>query len=214
MDRDFGSGLIDGLNKLRAARASRDKAAVEAAGLELDRHVGSMEKLFRFLDERRRQVRPSLTVEQIIEWIDRESRRPSRWSIATWGMMSEDFEFEAMRRWLEQAGEAVRFSEPNRVAYNASDPAYYSNTEAIRDAHKVGTEHENKKLQELDPDKLKRFLRSVGCTIRFMSQRPQDGQPRGRVHQADWQRYLKSFIQLDQLAQDHAEKILLERLEE
>ena len=42
------------------------------------------------------------------------------------------------------------------VAYNDSDPAYYSNTEAIRDAHKVGTEHEIKELQELDSDKLKR----------------------------------------------------------
>jgi hypothetical protein len=126
VDRDFAEGLIAGLNRLRAARAHGDKAAVEAAGQRLNEYVGSMEKLFHFLDERRRQVRPSLTVEQIIEWVERESRHPSRWSIATWGMMSQDFEFEALRGWLERTNKAG----PWCVAWDPKDPNFMPAGEA------------------------------------------------------------------------------------
>jgi|GEM_PF-4365532 len=100
MNPDFGHGLIALLQELRAARVKGDKQAVEAAGRSLDEHVGSTRRLFDFLDERRRQVKPSLEVEQIIDWVQRESRHPSRWSIASWGMMSQDFEFEHLKEWL------------------------------------------------------------------------------------------------------------------
>lgn len=190
MNPDFGGDLIAGLNELRAARTKGDKLAIEAAGHKLDKHVGSMEKLFRFLDERRRQVRPLWTVEQIIEWIQRESQRPSRWSIATWGMMSEDFEFEALRQWLDQVGEGVKFREPNRVPWNESDPTYYPNKEAITDGHKAGTDHEIEGLRSLNPDKLNKLLRSRhGRMIRFMSRRR--APCRGKVHRDDWQKYLQ-----------------------
>lgn len=212
MNRDFGNRLIDLLAELRTARAKGDKGAVEAAGQLLDQHVGSMEKLFHFLDERRRQVRPSLTVEQIIDWIERESRRPSRWSIATWGMMSEDFEFEALRRWLEQAGETVGLRWPNERPWDKSDPAYYSNTEAIRDANKAGTDHDTNDLRGLNPDKLNKLLRSRrGRTIRFMSRKEP---PRGKVHRSDWHEYLQRLIGDQNAFEEAVEEAVTNRLDD
>lgn len=192
MNRDFGNGLIELLAELRTARAKGDKLAVEAAGRSLDEHVGSMEQLFRFLDELRRQVRPSSTVEQIIEWVERESRRPSRWSIATWGMMSQDFEFEALRQWLAQSSKTGGYRFTNQVDWNESDPTYHTNTEAIADAHKTGADHEIEDLGALNPDKLYKLLRKHGCTVRFMSRRKPF---LGKVHRVDWQRYLQSRIE-------------------
>ncbi|MBP7051601.1 MAG: hypothetical protein KBE65_11345 [Phycisphaerae bacterium] len=190
MNRDYLSRLIDGLADLRKARATGDKAAVEAACKNLDEHAGSMEKLFRALDERRKAVRPSLTVETIIEWIERESRRPSRWTAGTWGMMSEDFEFEALRRWLSEPAKIGTYQHQNRVDWNPSDPSYYTNTDAIADAHKAGNDHEIEDLEQLNPDKLNKLLRSHrGRTVRFMSREKPPF--RGRVHKDDWHKYLQ-----------------------
>lgn len=113
-----------------------------------------------------------------------------------------------LRRWEELAGRPDQLNQSmetgkqmhakaftcrysNQVPWNDADPAYYTNTDAISEARRVGTNHEIDHLKKLNSDKLNKFLRSPGCIVTFMSRR---SPCRGRVHQEEWQRYLRQQV--------------------
>lgn len=103
------------------------------------------------------------------------------------------------------ASETAGYQHPNRVPWNDSDPAYYSNTNAIKDALKVANDKDIADLRRLNHDKLKKLLRSPGCTIHFMSR----SKPfRGKVHKEEWQQYLNLLIKREHFARDRAEEML------
>jgi len=99
----------------------------------------------------------------------------------------------------------------NRVPWNPNDPAFYTNTEAIDDAHSVGEDREIDSLKKLNPGRLNKLLRSPGCGVRFMSaEKPL--QPRGKVHRDDWKAYLKSQISVSDKIELQVEQKVQERL--
>jgi len=82
----------------------------------------------------------------------------------------------------------------NRVAWDADDPKYITNSEAIKLAHKTTWNSETgiDDLEKMDLDRLKKLLRSNrGKDIHFMSQA---SPPRGKVNKAGFQKYLEMKV--------------------
>ena len=92
----------------------------------------------------------------------------------------------------KQLPENLKSSELNRVPWDPKAEGYISNTEAIASAKTFGIDHDIDDLKELDPDKLKKLLRSRNCNVTFMSTKKP--QPRGRVHEGGWDAYLKRRV--------------------
>lgn len=180
--------FVNGLADLRAARATGDKAAIREAFKKLEEQVGSVRALRDVLME----SRPPAGADGIVYWVTAECERPTPYSLCvTLHMMAEEPQFGLLKRWFSQPAETSN-QHANRVNWNESDPSYYPNKEAIADAQKAGNDHEIEDLKSLDADKLYKLLRSSrGRMVRFMSQKKP---PRGKVHQADWHKYLQMRI--------------------
>lgn len=162
MDRDFAEGLIGGLNSLRAARAQGGKAAVEAACKELEERLRSVGALFGFLEQRRKKCKPTWAMEQIIWYIECESRRPGPNSLrAILGMLSGDQESAELSRFLERAGEAGLQGDGRRIDLRQWRKGGCRNLmqDLIEDALREGVVINPRRHGENQPKELRRSLR-------------------------------------------------------
>jgi len=98
----------------------------------------------------------------------------------------------------------------NSVDWDEQAPGYITNKDAITSGKKAGQKHDIDDLNKLDFNRLRKLLRSPGCRIRYMSQKYP--QPRGRVHQGDWNGYLKTQIDDQRRFDTAVEKEVIGRL--
>jgi len=107
-----------------------------------------------------------------------------------------------------EGGKATR---GNQVPWTDEMSAgWITNTEAITRAREAAREHDLPELARLDTKKLYKLLRKRNPNIRFMS--THDKRPRGRVHEADWNRYLQDKRQIADFIEQQVETEVRKRI--
>jgi hypothetical protein len=96
-----------------------------------------------------------------------------------------------------------------QVPWDETNLNYMFNKDAIKEAQKVGHDHDIFELKNMNYNNIKKLLRQPGSTIRFMSTKIP--RPHGKIHRQDWQSYLRTQIKEANRFEEAVEKETLSR---
>lgn len=142
---------------------------------------------------------------ELIKTLRKRAKLPQTWDYLK--SFAEDCRLVADALEKENTAHGEQNTKTNRVRWVENPgPEWITNTEAIRRAQKEGNERAVPELQDMNPNRINKLLRTkAGCMIRFMSkEKPQ--QPRGRVHGDDWSQHLKIIVEQNDVFECRVER--------
>jgi hypothetical protein len=92
----------------------------------------------------------------------------------------------------------------NRVEWNDADPDYMPKREALELAVKAGRDHDVEELRAMDYGRMRNVLRGRSCGIHYMVTPSKP--PRGKVHLADWESYIRRVVREHEQMEGTVEK--------
>lgn len=117
------------------------------------------------------------------------------------GGLTEELKAEVLRQNREEPAAATT---TNRVEWNDADPDYMPKREAVEWAVKAGRDHDVEELRAMDYGRLRNLLTRKQCEIRYMVTPSKP--PRGKVHRADWESYIRRVVREHEQIEDIVEK--------